>query len=479
MDLIRYDATEGRLRIAARSGKLVSAYRRIFGHVLFGDPQFFLGCVRCTLQPLQEKGAELLQNLPPNMTTARVVDLVWHRGGTSIRVRDDDCLAQVKALELPLHEGELVEARFEFRFVRGRRIDKRFVVVRTPNRISNRSDRYEKAIDQFLFRIGIRLRNAPKHPVDLWSLHPWKHSETRWREALGLQLRYFVEEGLLVSSAVDSVPHPDHPTPRTALRVRHEGEHIEGVSDDPHIPSRALTLSDVDGYELRVDALAERLARALNIASVVKPVGGYCWPLRSRRAAVRAGEGEGLRSFRKPPAAPGAMADRLRQIAGSKVQVGLVVPSGCAADIGLAEVQFDTGDAPFDGVLNRLISRLGLEKEALAVEQAPAGTRVVIDRKRGTIHLDGVLLSSIDQQSHYFRSSSSSPPRAETSCRRRGSTRSSEAETLARRCERRKEADGRSDRARLQEGRRALPGLNEIIVTHRGGYSMPAPAFVS
>jgi len=480
-DLIRYDSDDGRLRIAAHSSKLVNAYREIFGEALFGDREFFGGKENCTLRPLQEKGNAALEPRPPNMVGAQVIELTWHHDGHSIRFDGDDCLGKMSALNLPSNEGQFVDAKLELRFLRGKRVDRKVVRVQTPNRIHNRPDRYEKQVDAFLLRIGIRLRGKSSAPNDLWSLFPWKHSELRWRQALGGQAAFWQSAGLLIPAPLDTVAHPDHATGPTALRVWSNGELLEGLSADPYVPSRALTLSDVDGYALDVQLLAQQLAAALSAPGPMKRLN---WFLGGFDLGERLFGQARVRLFffaRKPGVEPAELAQRLRQVAGGKVHVGIVVPSGCTTRTGLAEVELDTGGTPFEGVLRRLIQALGLEKEASALEQAGAGARLVIDRRQGAVFFDGFKLSSIPEKSQYFKFLLELAKAGGEAVSRDRLNQILGGNDC--RPETAKDAKKRTVEAIQLSYRKnelvAPEVVKDIIVTRNGGYALSVPAFVS
>src|SRR5665213_2648084 len=61
-DILRYEATVGRLRVAARAATMVEFYRRTLGLVLFEDELFFTGEPVCNLAVLQERGRAALES---------------------------------------------------------------------------------------------------------------------------------------------------------------------------------------------------------------------------------------------------------------------------------------------------------------------------------------------------------------------------------------------------------------------------------
>ena len=222
-DLLRFDGAEGRLRVCARLAKLVSAYRGIVGRALFNDAEFFTSDVACTLEPLQQRRKELFERLPMGVLGVRVTELGWLRDGALHRIRADDCLEHVERLKLPLQEGRLVAATLELRFLGGRGLDYRRVVIRPPGRITYQHDRHENAIEHFLRHTGLRPRRRSDDGATLWTLFPWRHPEARWRTLLGKQTDLFLTEGLLVACALAEVDHRRREWPRSRRDSRSPG----------------------------------------------------------------------------------------------------------------------------------------------------------------------------------------------------------------------------------------------------------------
>jgi hypothetical protein len=183
---------------------------------------------------------------------------------------------------------------------------------------------------------------------------------------------------------------------------------------------------------------------------------------------------------RKPNVAAADLTERLKHVAGGRVHVGIVVPHGCTPATGLPEVELDAGANPFDGLLRRLIGKLGLGKEASALEQAEPGHRLVIDRRQGAIHLDRFELTSIPEQSRPFKfllelalanGESVSHERLAEVLGGKGAGPDVAKDTKRRTLE--------AMKLSFSKKGLALPSLEEIIVTRAGGYALGVPAFVS
>ena len=81
-DTMRYDASVGLLRIAARSSPIVEFYRQALGRVLFNDEGFFDGNAVCSLRVLQERGREALENHGVfRVSRVRMTECLWERAG--------------------------------------------------------------------------------------------------------------------------------------------------------------------------------------------------------------------------------------------------------------------------------------------------------------------------------------------------------------------------------------------------------------
>lgn len=458
--------------------RLVVAYREMFGQALFGDREFFSEAARCTLTPIQEKGAEIFNELSAAITKVSLVELVWHPGGaTSLRISADDCFEEIERLELPINEGELTEAKIEFVF-NGRQLHRKVVTVRTPNRIANRPDRYAELIDKFLSRVGIRLKARAETRGTLWSLHPWLHSENTWRAALGPQAVYFIERGLLIADELQSVRHPDLPSTSSDLKVRHlSPERIDGVSRSDGLPSRRLSATDVSGYRLDVEGVATRIAAALGCSSPLRKVSGINGAFDMGERQIGRVTARAIFLSRKPTGPSKDLVERLRQLAG-KGRPLLVTPAGCHCDCGLAEVELELENDPFATLLKRGIVAAGLSKEASAEDQADAAARIVVDPRQGTIRFDGTLLSSIDGQSRHFKfllelakANGEVVPASDLN------------KVLGGRPDAAKDAAKRARQSIALSFKKASlsppEDLGKVVVTTNGGYAMRVPAFVS
>ncbi len=107
--------------------------------------------------------------------------------------------------------------------------------------------------------------------------------------------------------------------------------------------------------------------------------------------------------LRKPDGAEHKLAQRLQQYSGGASRVLVIVPPGCEARTGHAEVEFGRDGHPAADLLPRTAAALQLEEHLPVTEQADPDVRLVIDTKRGNAHLDGVPLSFVNGQGQSFK----------------------------------------------------------------------------
>ena len=473
-DLIRYDAAEGRLRVSARSLRLVDAYRRIFGAALFDEVDFFSGAVECTLRPLQERGRDALRTTA-GVLRVRLLELTWHRGGARHRIRSaDDCFDEVEQLKLPIHEGTLTEAKLEFSFLIGQRVERRTVSIRTPNRIAYRPDRFEDRIEHFLKSSGIRVRTPPKASRDFWSVAATPHPEAAWRDALGRQMNWFMRAALLRDCRLDVL----YPPGASPLVVTEHGDELVGLSEDG-LETRRLSATEVQGLVFEAERFAERVAEALRLSGPRREVygGDGAWDVGAR-------EFSGVRVHvfllvRRPAPPHHLLAQRLQEIAGN-ARLALIVPPGCTTAAGLPEVAWSDGPEPLAELPVAFIRHLRLEAHASAVEQASPDALLIVDRRQGAAFYGGVPLA-FPAESHPFKFLSRLAEAA-------GSVVST-GELNKALSPMGGPKTARDARKRLEEGfRRSFrnvnreeecPDLKKVVVTRNGGYALCVPSFIA
>ncbi len=91
-DVISYDASVGRLRIAARASSMVEFYRALLGKTLFDDECFFDGTAVCSLRVLQERGRRVLEDHGVlGIGRIRMTECLWERGDRELhQIRSAD-----------------------------------------------------------------------------------------------------------------------------------------------------------------------------------------------------------------------------------------------------------------------------------------------------------------------------------------------------------------------------------------------------
>ena len=273
-DILRYEVSPGRLRIAARAPSMAEFYRVTLGSVLFGDEDFFSGDSVCSLSVLQEQGRAALDNHGVfGVSRVRLTECVWESGDRShIVLRDQDCFDLIERHHLSLAEGTFVQAKLKVDVI-GKSTRPVIVTVRVPSRIEVSQKKHERLIDDLLDAIGIRTETDPAQQLDIWSLYPWRHPLPVWRAVVGAKTDMLVQHGVLRPVQLQAVRHPDHPQAGRVLRVEPiaKGD-FHGVSEVAEVPSRSLTATDIEGLELVPERFRQYLRTALGISE-----GGLVW----------------------------------------------------------------------------------------------------------------------------------------------------------------------------------------------------------
>ncbi len=404
-DHVEYDETNGALKISSQSRELIGAYKVIFGEVLFKDSAFFDSDDVCTLWPLQEKGRTALEQhgLGEEIDRVLLVSCVWKHGDDRFVINGPDCFEAIRRkFNAPLQEGELVEAKLALRFSSGK--PRRVVVtIKVPNRIAYRRDiRRDDLIERYLRQIGVR-STSDKSRRHLWTLAEGGHPLEVWKTLEGPHVDELVENGVLKQLSRQSAQHANFPKHGDVL-VAHsidEGHDRYGVSVDPDVPSRTLTLSDRDGLRFDAIAFGKALATDLELDGGVQDIdrGGAIY-LGSRDLGTTPRVAVVLLS--RAPQDRAFLADVLYQKY-KQAKLVVLVPSGAEGLPGNARIQLDSLSGPHKHLLAKIISELGIEDSVPAQLRAPPGHRLVIDKKTQEIFTDGVKLRiERDTQPHKF-----------------------------------------------------------------------------
>jgi hypothetical protein len=400
-DLLRYEAAVGRLRITAQAPSVVAFYRRTLGRVLFDDEEFFTGDPICNLRVLQERGrAALERHEVVGIGRVRMTECLWERADrTLLHLRAPDCFREIEALQLPLTEGTLLQARLKLDVI-GASTRPVTVNVRAPSRIEVTQHRHEALVDRFLMEIGIRGRPGPNATPTLWSLAPWRHTRDVWRTVFGRDTDSMIERGVLQQTRLDRLADADEPAAgRTLTVVPLDEGGFYGVSGEPELPSRTLTATDLDGFELQPEALRLLLRAQLGITGMASSWDGVEALLDL--GSITIGEQRVYLAYaiRRPP---GSVGERLRPRAGG-APVVLLCPSTdpVAVDVPTAPVEHPVPSR--EEALRGAVAAAGLQHAVPALFMAPAGVRLVVDRTRGMVWVDGHPIHELKPGNRPFR----------------------------------------------------------------------------
>ena len=268
-DVMSYDASVGRLRIAARAFSMVEFYRTALGKTLFNDECFFDGTAVCSLRALQERGRHILESHGVcGVGRIWMTECVWERGDRDLfQIRSADCFRSMEELRLPLAEGTLIQAKLKLQV-----IDKSTrpvtVSIRVPSRIEVSQKTHEHLVDKVLNAIGVRNAAPRSSAINLWALYPWRHPVELWRSLFAAETDKLIQNRILLPVQLTSVPHSDHVDAGRVLDAHEVSDgDFYGVSRVPEIPSRSLTGTDLDGLELAPEQLRLHLRSTLDISS--------------------------------------------------------------------------------------------------------------------------------------------------------------------------------------------------------------------
>jgi len=399
-DILRYEAAVGRLRIAVRAASMVEFYRRMLGRVLFEDDLFFTGEPVCSLAVLQERGKAALENHDVfGVGRVRMTECLWERGDRNlIQIRAADCFQSIEELHLALTEGTLLQAKLKIDVI-GKGTRPVTVNIRVPSRIEVSQRAPEHLVDRLLNGIGIRSAAPARSKNDLWSLHPWRHPTAVWRGLFGAETDTLVRSGTLVPIRLESIPHPEHPGAGRVLGAHpvSDGE-FYGVSQLGEIPSRSLSATDLDGWELVPEQLRLYFRSKLGITS-----GGVAWNGQELLELGTIEVGDQLLylayALRQPSAGVG---DRLRAHADGAQPV-LLMPASQSDGSELAKVMLDAPVPSRRQVIRDAITVCGIADSLPAVHRAPDGARLVVDVRLKKVWVDGIEIVGLKPDTHAFR----------------------------------------------------------------------------
>ncbi|HTU34518.1 MAG TPA: hypothetical protein VMF66_12015 [Candidatus Acidoferrum sp.] len=399
-DVMRYDASVGLLRIAARSSSIVEFYRQALGRVLFDDEGFFDGNAVCSLKVLQERGREALDNHGVfRVSRVRMTECLWERGDRELlHIRSNDCFRSMEELRLPLGEGRLLQAKLKCDVI-GKSTRPVTVNIRVPSRIEVSQKIHETLIEKVLNAIGIRNAAPPSAAINFWTLRPWRHPIDVWRSVFGAETDRLIQERVLVPVQLAAVPHPDHAEAGHVLEAQAvEDGDFYGISQVEEIPSRSLTPTELDGFELMPEAFRLYLRSALGISS-----GGAVWDNGAllELGFIEVGDYSiyAVYALQQPPA---GSANAVRPRAGT-AHLAFLLPSPLSEASDLTQVTLEKVIPTQRGVIRDALCACGLADHVPAIHVAPDGARLIVDTKLGRIWVDGVEIGGLQPTSHPFK----------------------------------------------------------------------------
>jgi len=186
-DVLMLDSINGELRIHARSKGEWEEYRKVFGHRLYGDRDFFSVDSKYTLEPLQSIGEDALAPIDGiDRVVLAEVYLLWGEDG-SYREKEshraDDVFVAFRARRRPFPKEPLItKARFCVTFSDS---DKpRAVTIKPPNEAQYMRDDDSILVEKFLKARGFI--NKPGKPQTGKTNHEPAHYEPATEKVLVL-----------------------------------------------------------------------------------------------------------------------------------------------------------------------------------------------------------------------------------------------------------------------------------------------------
>lgn len=397
-DIISYDPATGRLALQLESRHMAREYCRAFGDVLFKDPEFFDGVGGWTLSPLQQRGRAALLGGPPLASVERVIlrSFVWcPREGERIQVAGEDAFDLVERHHLPIQQGEIVEAKFHFSLHRTGRRGRATVTVRPPN-VVRAADRDRDEVEEHLAFLGFFAAES-SCVRDLWWAGDRVLPGHTWQRVLGIELHDAASRGWLTAAPLqhvgrgESALDPDTLTVDTAT-ANDEGDAVAIAYSDEG-DADYVEGEDLNGWRLDAIQIASALAHALRIEGA--PIVRSDEIIDLGRAQIGSVPVQVFFAHRQPATASSVLAEIVRPRPPAH-RVAVLVPHGRALD-GCSVVPLrsfrDT-----QRCFGILVEALELHAEVPAVEFAPQGIRLVFDRERRQVWLDGLHLELTDGQ---------------------------------------------------------------------------------
>jgi len=394
-DHIRIDPETGRIGILTRSSSFIPIYRKVFGEILTGNPDYFSGENICTLKQLQKKGGQLFEkNLPHNILRVKTVELRWQRGGhDSIYIKGSDCFRILRDLDVQLKVGSLVEAKLDFYFAGSKKPSR--VSIKVPNRIEIPGDEHELVITRYLDNVGIRGRfDDPINHLDFWSLNPWHLSESMWRQQIGEDFDTLRKAGCFNNIELETVKHP---TGSGIMKVEHIFDKaVIGVSDEDHIGIRTLTPTDYNGYELNLSKIGAQISNSLALLGDVKEVNNGLWCLGYRSFTTVT-----IQVFFATSEPINNTTAIVNQCSNGYKPV-LIIPDGCSYNDNLSIVYSQITSNDFDDLLQKIIESLQIQEHVDPPTYLP-NYDLILDCAKNKTWYKGHEIKNLDAVTQPFR----------------------------------------------------------------------------
>lgn len=399
-DLVRYEASIGRLRITARAASMVEFYRKIFGRVLFNDDTFFYGDPVCNLRVLQDEGRSAFERHRIfGVGRVWMTECIWERGdGQRVTIHATDCFETITELNLNLTEGELLLVKLKMQ-VTGRSARPVIVSIRAPSRIEVSQAHHEILVNEVLDAIGIRNARPTAADVNLWSLYPWRHPISTWRSLFGTDTDTFVNAGVLNKIQLDAIAAAGHPGAGRVLRAEpvSAGEFV-GVSQALEIPSQSLSATQLDGLALDMQGFQSHVRGILGLSgAVAKPSGDGLLDL----GVLVLGDYSVRMTYalRQPPSNAAAV---IASWTAAGTHAILLLPTASENVPGISSVILDTPLPTKNTLVRAIAAKLNLTEQLPAILTAPERARLIVDTIRGTIWFDRILVPDLKPGTHQF-----------------------------------------------------------------------------
>ena len=400
-DHISYEPKLGRIRITARAASIIQFYCKAFGYVMFKDDTFFDGSAVCSLRVLQDRGRAALENHGVfGVGRVWMTECIWERGDREkLNFRATDCFDSIESLNIPFSEGQIIQAKFKI-MVTEKSSRPVTVTVRIPSRIEVTQVRHESLINEVLDTIGIRnIRpNSPAH--NIWTLYPWRQPIGIWRDCFGTDTELLATNGVLKKTILNSIEPPLNLGAGHILQVE-QISNVEylGISQTPEIPSRSLSVTDLDGLELVVSAFQNHLRQILGITSNAAPFLQDSWFLDLGVLHIDGYDFRIFYAIRQPPS-NAATGHNIVSTGSTNI---LLLPTGIKEPTGITEILLDKTLPNQQRVVRDIIAATNLTGQVSALVTAPPRARLVVDNRLKKVWFDKIEIAGLKAGTQPYR----------------------------------------------------------------------------